>query len=109
VLEVAGEIDLLTVPDFGQALAAVHAPRLVIDLSEVTFLSAAGLGVLELAAQRAEQTTQQLRVVACTSAVLRPLSVVDLDRQIPIYLSVQDAIRGAESTTARTESGTTRK
>jgi anti-anti-sigma factor len=96
VLEVAGEIDLLTAPGFGQMLAAVRAPKLVIDLSEVTFLSAAGLGMLELAAQRADQTTKQLRVVACTPAVLRPLSVVDLDRQIPIYLSVQDAIRSAD-------------
>jgi anti-anti-sigma factor len=96
VLEVAGEIDLLTAPSLGQALAAVRAPKLVIDLSEVTFLSAAGLGMLELVAQRADETTRQLRVVACSAAVLRPLSVVDLDRQIPIYLSVQDAIRSAE-------------
>jgi anti-sigma B factor antagonist len=96
VLEVAGEIDLLTAPSLGQALAAVRAPKLVIDLSEVTFLSAAGLGMLELVAQRADETTRQLRVVACSAAVLRPLSVVDLDRQIPIYLSVQDAIRSAD-------------
>lgn len=50
---VFGEVDLATVDDLTEALRSEH-PRLVVDLSNVTFMDLSGLRCLVAAAERAE-------------------------------------------------------
>jgi anti-anti-sigma factor len=53
VLHVQGEIDLATAGQFAAALdqALAAAPRLLVDMSEVTFIDVSGLRVIVQAAQ----------------------------------------------------------
>lgn len=94
VLAVAGEVDLLTAPQLQEALtlALENRPKtLVVDLSKVEFMGSAGLAALVGAHQSAGEHTR-LRVVAATTATLRPLQVTDLDKEINVYPSREDAL-----------------
>ncbi|GLZ38850.1 anti-sigma factor antagonist [Actinokineospora sp. NBRC 105648] len=80
--EVRGEVDLLSAPATRTALrAALDSPDLlvlVVDLSKVDFLAAAGLTVLVELRDLARVRAVDLRLVATTRAVLRPLEVTGL-------------------------------
>jgi anti-sigma B factor antagonist len=97
VVEVVGEVDLLTAPRLHDAVmtALASGPRVVvIDLLGVSFLGSSGLAVLVEAHQQAAGERTQLRVVAEGPATLRPLQVTALDRQLPLYPSRADALAG---------------
>jgi RNA polymerase sigma-B factor len=88
VVSVAGEVDLLTASDLHEhvsgALVAAF-PRLVIDLTDAWFLSAAALSVLVHARRIAEcqGTTLQLRAPK-RSLPARTLAITGLDRLVEI-------------------------
>ena len=89
VVEVAGEIDLLTAPALADHLTAAltdNPPMIVVvDLQQVDFLGAAGLNVLVTADWQARQQHTVLRIVATTHPVCRVLSVTGLDHTLAIY------------------------
>lgn len=88
VIAVRGEVDLFTHPLLKAGLLAHlrHAgPPLVIDLTEVSFFSAAGLTVLLAAREAAVAVGIRLCVVAHTRTVLLPLMVSELDQVFDIY------------------------
>lgn len=97
VLRVGGEIDFVTAGQveraIGNALAnrAPHVTTLIIDLTEVGFLDAAGLRVLLLARRRCGEALQ-LRLVVRSDAVLRPFQLTDLDLEFALYPSLDDAL-----------------
>jgi anti-sigma B factor antagonist len=70
---VAGEVDIATVPQLQERLAAPAAAGrpLIIDLDRVTFIDAAGLGVLARAASRAAAHGSSLYVVCARHQVQR--------------------------------------
>ena len=76
VLDVAGEIDLCTVDQFGAALeyARIRATPLIADLADVEFCDASGLGALITAHNRSRVWGASLGIVAS-----RPVNrVIDL-------------------------------
>ncbi len=88
VLSVRGEIDSLTTPQLEPALTALlDGPerRLVVDLSEVSFLASSGLAALIRAAQRAEERGVRLRLVVANRAVRRPLEVTGSDQLFDLF------------------------
>ena len=91
-IAVTGEIDLSTGPDFeARILTRIHrgGPDLIIDLSEVRFIGAAGLAVLLTAHETAAAAGVHLSVVACCRAVLRPLVITGLAAVLdlrPVYV-----------------------
>jgi anti-sigma B factor antagonist len=96
VIEVAGDVDLGTAPQLRQAIAdAVEAgrTRLVLDLSNVTFLDSVGLGVTVggLRRTRTHDGFLWLVVAPANGAVRRLLQHSYLDRVFPIHDSVEDA------------------
>jgi len=101
VVTVAGEIDLYTVGRLRAAVAAGFdqlrdGEGLVIDLTEVTFLSSQGLQALvdvTLAAQRRRQPLQI--VVDHTRPVIRPVEVTGLDDVLALFNTVEDALHAA--------------
>jgi anti-sigma B factor antagonist len=100
VLRTTGEIDMSTAPvladEFAQALGTATAPApVVVDLSDVTFLSSAGLAVLLDARARCAEAGIPLRVVATGRPVLRSLEVAGLTELLPIYSTVEDAVTPA--------------
>ena len=95
VVAVAGEIDLFTAPDFKRHVQ--HAldrggSRLVVDLTETSFVDSSSLGVLIGAHRRlAEGGRQPLVVVATNRTVLKTLRITGLDGLFTVVGSVADA------------------
>jgi anti-anti-sigma factor len=94
VLTVEGTVDMVTAPRF---LAAVRAgmqtrpPVLVVDLSGVTFLAAAGLHVLDVA--RAEAGDRMLlAVVASGPVTARPIEITGLSDIVDMYPTVTEVL-----------------
>jgi anti-anti-sigma factor len=88
VCAVSGEVDLWTAPELRDRLfAQLHpaGPDLVVDLGEVSFLGAAGLGVLVEVQVAADAFGVGFCVVASTRPVLLPLAVTGLDLAFAVY------------------------
>ena len=82
-----GEIDIATSPAIWESLmAAINAGNvhLAVDMSGVTFIGAAGIGVLVAAANRAREAGGGLSLLAPSRQVRRLLDVFDLDAILPI-------------------------
>jgi anti-sigma B factor antagonist len=87
VVEVVGEVDLLTAPPLQQTIFAAlegHPPVVVIDLLAVTFLGSAGLAVL-VEAQRRAGAWSEIRLVASGPVTVRPLRAIGLADAFPIF------------------------
>ncbi|WP_018684972.1 anti-sigma factor antagonist [Actinokineospora enzanensis] len=86
---VRGEVDLSTAPAVERALASVLAGPdllvLVVDLSEVDFMAAAGLTALVHTREQARVRAVDLRLVATTRAVLRPLDITGLRQTFRVH------------------------
>lgn len=97
VLEVAGEVDLLSVEVLDDALADALARQpalLVIDLTGVSFLASVGMSVL-LKAHRATGDATRLRVVAPErSTVGRALELTGLTEALAVAGTRTDALAG---------------
>jgi anti-sigma B factor antagonist len=108
VLAVAGEIDMLTAPQFEEAIDDVLADdpqALIIDLTEVTLLASAGLRLLATANQRFVLATGRRRsdesggfaVVAGAPATISPIELTDLNEAFDLYPSLGHALAAMRS------------
>jgi len=79
LLRLRGELDLVTAPAFGDAVGHVNSD-VIVDLAELSFLDASGLGALDHAAQRAEQHGDQLVVINANPLAQRIFQVAGLER-----------------------------
>jgi anti-sigma B factor antagonist len=80
-LTAAGEVDSSTAPLLRKHIDAIldgDVVELTIDLDGVTFLDSAGLCVLASAHRRAVERAVQMRVLASSRAVVRPLQITGL-------------------------------
>lgn len=77
-----GEIDSSSAPQFRRILDGLldepGLSEIVVDLGGVTFLDSAGLCVLAAAHRRTKGRGIQLRVLASSRAVIRPLQITGL-------------------------------
>jgi anti-sigma B factor antagonist len=81
-----GEIDIATAPAIRRFLLAAISGgdvQLAVDMSGVTFIGAAGIGVLVAAANRAREAGGGLSLVAPSRKVRRLLDVLHLDAILP--------------------------
>lgn len=81
VLALAGELDAITAPDLAEqldALAAEACPRVLLELSGLTFVDSAGVSVLVKAKHEAEASGRQLILRSPTEQVHQVFSVVGL-------------------------------
>ena len=89
VIAIVGEIDMATAPEVSRAIDSGHddAGRVVVDLSEVTFLDSSALNVFVQSQQELAQRDIGFRIVSPADHAVRnvfeitrltePLSVVD--------------------------------
>lgn len=93
VVYVAGELDLLTTPLLDQRMRGqidVGGGHVVVDLSEVTFLGAAGLTSLSSALEAAARRDVQLHLTGADHrAVARPLQIVGLLETLDSHPTVE--------------------
>jgi anti-sigma B factor antagonist len=97
VVPVDGDIDLNTSADIVATIyQAVRPgpPVVVIDMTEVSFLSATGLSVLVATKEETRKAGIELRLVASRREVLRPLQITGLTADFDIYPTVAEAEGG---------------
>ncbi|WP_328647985.1 STAS domain-containing protein [Amycolatopsis sp. NBC_00348] len=89
------ELDLAADPLLGAtlALADAAAKPVVVDLTEVTFCGSCVLGQLPAAGRRITGDGRQMVVATSQYVVLRPLTLLGLDRDITIVPDVETAVR----------------
>jgi anti-sigma B factor antagonist len=81
VLTLAGELDAISAPELERhldALAAKRSPRVVLDLSGLSFVDSAGVSVLLKAKHEAEGSGRRLILRNATEQVRRVFSLVGL-------------------------------
>jgi anti-sigma B factor antagonist len=95
VIAVRGEIDLFTAPDLKQVLTdAIEGGehRVVIDLSEVSFLDSTALGVLIGAVKRLRSRGGALAIVNTDPSIAKTFEITGLDQIFTILPSRADAL-----------------
>ena len=97
IVHVTGDLDVLTAPTLGTYLdaALADAPSvLIVDITELEFLSSAGIGLLVETHRLTGRAGISLRVVAEGPATSRPLQRMRIDEIIDLYPTVAEAISG---------------
>lgn len=99
VVRVRGELDACTAPTLGAHLTAVmdlgHV-GVVLDLAALTFIDAAGLGVIATTAARLEEAGGTLTVRDASRTALRILGVTGLDAHVRIDESLASGVLRSE-------------
>jgi anti-anti-sigma factor len=82
VITLVGEIDMLTVPRLSQTVTEVLStappPRVVLDLTEVTFCDSQGLGTLVVLSRKASMAQSCLVLTNVGDFLLRVLDITGL-------------------------------
>ena len=97
LVTVAGEVDFASAAGLRErlfTLASAGRP-LVADLDRVSFIDAAGLGVLAGAARQAAAHGASLRVVCARRQVRRLFSLTQLDQAVPVAASLAELKKAA--------------
>ena len=100
VVVAAGEIDITNATDLRAALleeSAAGAGTLVVDLTQTLFCDSAGLHALVAANKRAQAAGRQELLVMHGAAVLRIFAITGLDREIPHFTSLEQAMTQASA------------
>ena len=95
VLVPHGEIDALTAPTLGRRMLELieeGMSRLVVDLSETTFMDSTGLGVLVNGLRQTGRRHGKLVVVCPTERIMRPFEITGLHNHLPIVKSRDEAL-----------------
>ena len=88
VVAVTGELDVYTAPVLEESLGELverGSPRLVVDLTEVTFMDSTGLGLLIKALKWTRELDGSLKIVANTDKVLKVFRVTGLDGVLSLH------------------------
>ncbi|HEX4759469.1 MAG TPA: STAS domain-containing protein [Thermoleophilaceae bacterium] len=97
VVAPCGEVDALTAPQLGRrllGLAEDGKTRVVVDLSNVTFLDSTGIGVLVNALRHLRMRKGALVLVCPTERILRPFQITGLVGHLRIFGSREQALGG---------------
>ena len=95
VIAVRGEIDLFTAPELKQKLTdAIESGknRIVVDLSDTTFLDSTALGVLIGAVKRLRSREGALVIVNVDQNIAKTFEITGLDQIFTILSTRDDAI-----------------
>jgi anti-sigma B factor antagonist len=95
VLAVRGEIDLFTAPELKQVLAeSIEAGRvrIIVDLTETTFLDSTALGVLIGAVKRLRSRDGALAIVNVDENIAKTFEITGLDQIFTILPSREAAV-----------------
>lgn len=95
VVVVRGEVDIATAPRMKECMVGLlegGVSRLVVDLSQVSFIDSTALGVLIGGVRRVNAAGGKMALVVATPPVQRVLSLTGLDRVFPIHDSREAAL-----------------
>jgi anti-sigma B factor antagonist len=95
VVEVEGQVDLYSAPEFRQRTLDVieqGKTRLIVDLSRVGFMDSTGLSVLVAGLKRLRRAGGKLVLIVTDYDVERLLEITGLDRTFTIYRTRDEAV-----------------
>jgi anti-sigma B factor antagonist len=95
VIQLAGEVDLYTAPEFKQQLLDViakGAKYVVVDFSDTTFIDSTTLGVLVGGVKRLRTSDGQLALVCSDRNITKIFEITGLDRVFTIYATRAEAL-----------------
>jgi len=92
VVEVRGELDLYTAPGLRCVLLRTRAREVVLDLSAVTFLDTAALGVLVGCHEWAARRGGRLRLVCPQPFLRKVFRITGLDRVFALHDDIDAAL-----------------
>ena len=96
VVEVAGELDLHSAPqlraELTRAIESSAPPRVIVDLSGVTFLDSTGVGVLVGALKRAREADGKLHFCNPQPRVCRVFEITGLVGVLPLFSTREAAL-----------------
>jgi anti-sigma B factor antagonist len=96
VIELGGEVDLYTAPEFKERLVEViedGKKQLVVDLSKATFIDSTTLGVLVGGVKRLRPSGGSLALVCTDQNISKIFEITGLDRVFPIHGSREEALQ----------------
>lgn len=100
VIELGGEVDLYTAPEFKERMVQVidgGKKQVVVDLSKATFIDSTTLGVLVGGVKRLRPVGGSLALVCSDQNILKIFEITGLDRVFPIHESRDDALSAVAS------------
>lgn len=100
VLDVIGEIDIYTTPQFKEAVSAAieeGKPGIVINMTKVTYMDSSGFGTLLSATKRLRPVDGALYLAGCNDAITRMLQITRLNTIFGTYASEDEAVAAAET------------
>jgi anti-sigma B factor antagonist len=100
VLEISGEIDIYTSPQFKEAVGAAidqGASAIIIDMAKVTYMDSSGFGTLLSATKRLRPVNGSLQLVGCNDAITRMLQITRLDTIFGVHKTEAEAVMAAKA------------
>jgi anti-sigma B factor antagonist len=100
VIELGGEIDLYTAPEFKERMVELiegGKKHIVVDLSEATFIDSTTLGVLVGGVKRLRPTGGALALVCTDQNITKIFEITGLDRVFPIHATRDEALAALAS------------
>jgi anti-anti-sigma factor len=106
IVALVGELDIAGTGALSfqmSALVAQGCTRIVVDVSDLVFCGASGLGTLIEAAQRAARCGGWVRLAGARAPLVRIIGIAKLTRILPGYRTVDDALE--DSSPPRADDG----
>lgn len=94
VLHVAGDVDFDAAPQFKRQITSridAGERRIVVDLSQVTFIDSTAIGVLIAAIRRLEAAGGSLSLACANDEVRGIFEAVGLENVVPLHQRTEDA------------------
>jgi anti-sigma B factor antagonist len=102
VIVLGGEIDLYTAPEFKERMVELiegGKNRIVVDLSDATFIDSTTLGVLVGGVKRLRPAGGSLALVCTDQNITKIFEITGLDRVFPIHATRDEALAALASQT----------
>ncbi len=96
ILDVVGEIDVYTAPQFKEAVNDVIASgqkHLLVNMAGVTYMDSSGFGTLLSATKRLRPQGGSVNLVRCNSAIDRILRITRLNTIFSTFDNIDEAIQ----------------
>jgi anti-sigma B factor antagonist len=99
VVQVAGELDLVSVPTLAEVLRDLEPPcdRVILDLSGLTFIDSTGLRLAITEHRRAELDGFDFVLAGAREPILRVLRISGLDVALPMAPDVASALDASDT------------
>lgn len=100
VLDVVGEIDIYTTPQFKEAVSAAideNNPAIIINMTQVTYMDSSGFGTLLSATKRLRPLDGALYLAGCNESIQRMLQITRLNTIFGVYATEEEAFVAAKA------------